>query len=97
MIINKKSINYPLLVFLLSVTAINGVTELNQKCSDIMGLVLGLLVGIIFGIIYYTFLYMAAKEKYVYFADTVSNNVQCGKPANQQFKCQVYQNGEVIM
>ena len=39
-------INYSLLVFLLSVTAINGVTELNQKCSDIMGLVLGLLVGI---------------------------------------------------
>jgi hypothetical protein len=97
MIINKNSINYSLLVFLLSVTAINGVTELNQKCSDIMGLVLGLLVGIIFGIIYYTLLYMAAKGKYVYFADTVSNNVQCGKPTNQQFKCQVYQNGEVIM
>lgn len=97
MIINKNSINYPLLVFLLAVTAINGVSELNQKCSDIMGLVLGLLVGIIFGIVYYTLLYMAARGKYVYFADTVSNNVQCGKPTNQQFKCQVYQNGEVIM
>ena len=95
MVINNQH-NYSLLVFLIAITGINVVTEYNQKCSDIMGLVLGLLVGIFFGLLYYTLLYISTKNKFVYFADTVSNNVQCSKPTNQQFKCQVYQDGEVI-
>ena len=97
MIINRKSgINYSLLIFLLGVTAINVITEFNQKCSDIMGIVLGLLVGISFGVLYYTLLYISTNSKFVYFADTVSNNVQCAKPTDQNFKCQVYKNGTVI-
>ena len=95
MIINNQH-NYSLLVFLIAITGINVVTEYNQKCSDIMGLVLGLLVGIFFGLLYYTLLYISTSSKFVYFADTISNNVQCSKPTNQQFKCQVYRNGEVI-
>ena len=95
MTINDKP-NISLLVFLLVITAINAVTEYNQRCSDIMGIILGILLGTIFGIVYYTLLYISTKNKFVYFADTVSNNVQCSKPTNQQFKCQVYQDGEVI-
>jgi hypothetical protein len=95
MIINNQH-NFSLLVFLIGVTAINAVTEYSQKCSDIMGLILGLLVGIFFGLLYYSLLYISTKSKFVYFADTISNNVQCSKPTNQQFKCQVYKNGEVI-
>jgi hypothetical protein len=95
MVINSQH-NFSLLLFLIGVTAINVVTEYNQKCSDIMGLILGLLIGVFFGILYYSMLYISTKSKFVYFADTVSNNVQCSKPTNQQFKCQVYKNGEVI-
>ena len=95
MVINNQH-NYSLLVFLIAITGINIVTEYNQKCSDIMGLVLGLLVGIFFGLLYYTLLYISTSSKFVYFADTISNNVQCSKPTNQQFKCHVYRNGEVI-
>lgn len=95
MVINNQH-NYSLLVFLIAITGINVVTEYNQKCSDIMGLVLGVLVGIFFGLLYYTLLYISTSSKFVYFADTISNNVQCSKPTNQQFKCQVYKNGEVI-
>lgn len=95
MVINNQH-NYSLLVFLIAITGINIVTEYNQKCSDIMGLVLGVLVGIFFGLLYYTLLYISTSSKFVYFADTISNNVQCSKPTNQQFKCQVYKNGEVI-
>lgn len=95
MVINNQH-NYSLLLFLIGVTAINAVTEYSQKCSDIMGLLLGLLVGVFFGLLYYTMLYISTKSKFVYFADTISNNVQCTKPTNQQFKCQVYKNGEVI-
>jgi len=95
MVINNQH-NFSLLVFLIGVTAINVVTEYSQKCSDIMGLILGLLVGVFFGLLYYTMLYISTKSKFVYFADSISNNVQCTKPTNQQFKCQVYKNGEVI-
>jgi hypothetical protein len=96
MVINPNSTNYSLVIFLLAVTCINIVTEYFQKCSDIMGIILGVLVGIIFAIVYYTMLYISTKNKFIYFADSVSDNVQCSKPANQQFKCQVYKNGEVI-
>lgn len=95
MVINNQH-NFSLLLFLIGVTVINAVTEYSQKCSDIMGLLLGLLVGVFFGLLYYTMLYISTKSKFVYFADTISNNVQCTKPTNQQFKCQVYKNGEVI-
>jgi len=95
MVINNQH-NFSLLLFLIGVTAVNFVTEYNQKCSDILGLVLGLLIGVFFGLLYYSLLYISTKSKFVYFADSVSNNVQCSKPTNQQFKCQVYRNGEVI-
>jgi hypothetical protein len=95
MVINNQH-NFSLLVFLIAITGINVVTEYYQKCSDIMGLVLGLLVGMLFGLLYYSLLYISTSSKFVYFADTISNNVQCSKPTNQQFKCQVYRNGEVI-
>jgi hypothetical protein len=85
--------NFSLLVFLIAITAINTVTEYNQRCSDIMGIVLGLLIGISFGILYYTVLYISTQHKFVYFANTASDNVQCNKPTKQNFKCQVYSNG----
>ena len=67
--------NFPLLVFLLATTSINTVSEYNQSCSDIMGIVLGLLIGIIFGILYYMGFKMQSSN-FVYFADPISNNVQ---------------------
>ena len=87
--------NFPLLVFLIAITSINTVTEYNQSCSDIMGIVLGLLIGILFAIVYYSILFMTNK-KFVYFADPISNNVQCSKPTKQSFKCKRYINGEEV-
>ena len=85
--------NFSLLVFLIAITAINTVTEYNQRCSDIMGIILGLLIGISFGILYYTVLYITTQHKFVYFANTASDNVQCNKPSKQDFKFQVYSDG----
>ena len=93
MLINNQ-LNYSLLLFLIATTAINCVVEFSQLCSDIMGLVLGLLIGIIFGIVYYSILYASKKSNLVYFSDTISNNVQCSKPTKQNFKCEVYKDGE---
>jgi len=92
--LNNNQHNYSLLVFLIGITSINGVVEYNEKCSDIMGIVFGLLLGIIFGIVYYNVLYMSKKSNLVYFSDPISNNVQCSKPTKQNFKCQVYKDGQ---
>ena len=93
MIINSLN-NLPLLVFLISVLAINSVVELQQNCTDIMGIVLGALVGILFGIVYYSVLIATKKSNLVFFTDPVSNNVKCSKPTKQNFKCQVYKDGK---
>ena len=98
MIFNNQT-NHSLVVFLSGITCINAVIEYNQKCSDIMGIVLGLLLGTIFGIIYYFAIFMSNDEKkrgdLVYFSDTISNDIKCGKPTTKQnFKCEVYRNGQ---
>lgn len=92
--INNNQTNSALLVFLLAILAINSVVELQQNCTDIMGVVLGILIGIIFGIVYYSLLIINNKKNSVYFTDPVSNNLQCSKPTNQNFKCQVYKDGK---
>ena len=98
MVINNQT-NYPLLVFLIVITCINAVIEYYQKCSDIMGIVLGLTLGTILGIAYYSALYYSNMEKkrndLVYFSDTISNDVKCGKRGPQNFKCEVYKNGKL--
>jgi len=98
MIFNNQ-INHSLVVFLSGITCINAVIEYNQKCSDIMGIVLGLLLGTTFGIIYYFAIFMSNDQKrrgdLVYFSDTISNDVKCSKPTTKQnFKCEVYRNGK---
>jgi len=95
MLINNQ-LNLPLLIFLISTSCVNSIVELQQNCSDIMGIVLGLLVGIIFGIGYYFILKMSNENNLVYFSDPVSNNVQCSKPTQQNFKCEVFKNGVSI-
>jgi len=94
MIINNQQ-NYSLLVFLVGITTINAVVEYSNKCSNIMGIVSGFGCGTLLGIAYYLILFMSSKDsKLIYFSDTISNNVQCGKPnTNQNFKCEVFKDG----
>jgi hypothetical protein len=94
MIINNQQ-NYSLLVFLVGITTINAVVEYSNKCSNIMGIVSGFGCGTLLGIAYYLLLFVTSKDsKLIYFSDTISNNVQCGKPnTNQNFKCEVFKDG----
>jgi hypothetical protein len=82
-------------VFLIGITTINAVVEYSNKCSNIMGIVSGVGLGIGCAIAYYLILFMSSKDsKLIYFSDTISNNVQCGKPnTNQNFKCEVFKDG----
>ena len=92
MIINNQ-LNPGILLFLISITAINIGVENHLKCSNISSGILGILVGMIFAMIYYTILRLNNNDSLVYFTQKISNNIQCSKPENNRFKCQVYKNG----
>jgi hypothetical protein len=93
---NNNQQNYPLIVFLVAITTINAVVVGHQQCSNMMGIISGILIGVLLGIGYYCLLYISKQSNLVYFSDTVSNNVQCSRPSRQNFKCEVYKNGETI-
>jgi hypothetical protein len=93
----KNQQNIGLIVFSTSLVLINAVTESIYKCSGLFGIILGILIGIIFAIIYYSLL-MTSNDtsKYLLFSDSISNNTQCSRVGNQNFKCSLYKNGVQI-
>jgi hypothetical protein len=61
-----------------------------------VGVTIGTLCGVVYGIICFFIIYKAG-DKYLYFSTSKSSTGEyCSKPANQQFKCNVYKNGQLI-
>ena len=61
-----------------------------------VGVTIGTLCGVVYGIICFFIIYKAG-DKYLYFSTSTSSTGEyCSKPANQQFKCNVYKNGQLI-
>ena len=75
---------------------IDAVTKLTNNCTPPLGVVSGGLIGYVLGVIYYTLLKGTGNQKLLYLNELQSNNVVCSKPSEQQFKCAVYKNGELI-
>ena len=82
----NNATNFPLIVFLISLLGINGSVEYSDLCTPLFGIFLGILLGIFFGIVYYSLIAMTNKDL-AYFTKIDSNNIQCGKPKRQQFRC----------
>lgn len=89
----NNQINPALLMFLIALLGINGSIELSDRCTNITGVVLGGIVGILFGIVYYSMLKMSGNERLAYFTQEISDNIQCSKPTDKQFKCKAYRDG----
>ena len=92
----NKTINWPIFIGLLLITFLNAAFRLNLQCNKLLDMIVGLLIGALCGIGYYTLIQSYGGHKYLFFSYTDSNNTVCNKPSNQQFKCVVYKNGEVI-
>ena len=88
--------NYQLLSFLIATTCINAVVEWSQKCGNIYEILGSIAIGASLGALYYFLLNLSNNSNLVYFSDTISNNVQCTRPSNQNFKCKVYKGGNTI-
>ena len=91
-----KQMNYSVIVTLLLLFIIDAVTKVTNNCTPPLGVISGGLIGYVLGIAYYSMLKASGSEKFLYLNELQSNNVVCAKPSEQQFKCAVYKNGQLI-
>ena len=90
------TVNYPFLLSILSLFAIDSYTKVLKRCSNWLGPTVGGVVGGMAGGIWYAIFRAAGYPSLLYFNDYSSNRVFCKKPSKQSFKCRVYKNGELI-
>ena len=87
--------NFPLLIILLLLYAIDVVMKIKNDCTTYIGVALGSIVGIIWGVTWF-FVIQTQNKGLLYYDDLISNKVACSRPSQQQFKCAVYKNGELL-
>jgi hypothetical protein len=74
---------------------IDAAARMRSDCSSKAGIAIGGLTGLILGVFMYFVLTWVGLGKFLYYS-TGSNNVYCSKPKEQNFKCHVYKNGNII-
>lgn len=82
--------------FLLVLMLIDGITRVLWMCTTWAGIIFGSLIGIILGMAYFSILHNAGADNLLYFSNSVSDRAICSRPKKQQFKCNVYKNGELV-
>ena len=92
----NNQMNYPVIITLLCLLALDSLSKIKGKCTTAGGSVLGTLLGFVFGALWYTLFHGMGYDSLLYFDEMDSNNVVCSKPSKQTFKCSVYKNGELV-
>jgi hypothetical protein len=87
--------NFPLLSLLFVIYAIDCVVKTGNKCTSPIGIILGSFVGMVWGLLWY-FLIQTQNPELLYYDDLISNKIACSRPTQQQFKCSVYKNGQLL-
>jgi hypothetical protein len=87
--------NFPLLILLFVIYAIDCVVKTGNKCTSPIGVILGSFVGMVWGLLWY-FLIQTQNPELLYYDDLISNKIACSRPSQQQFKCSVYKNGQLL-
>ncbi len=91
-----NQMNYSIFISLSILFIIDGITKITNKCTPPLGVIAGGIIGYVFGVVYYSLLKTTGNQKFLYLNELKSNNVVCSKPSQQQFKCSVYKNGQLI-
>ena len=94
--INMGMVNFPLIIIFLLLYICDCVIKLRNKCSSMTGVVMGSILGLFFGITWFLIIRASGQTGLLYYDDLVSNKIACSRPTQQQFKCQVYKNGQLI-
>ena len=90
----NNQLNPALTVFLIAMLVVNGMVEYQDSCTSTGGSIVGALVGIIFGMLWYGLVAVSGHKDLAYFSKSISNNVTCGKPSRQNFRCNIVPGGE---
>ena len=80
----------------MSLFVIDGSSKVLNRCTGTGGVVLGGSLGLFFGLLFYNLLIITDNRDLLFFNEFISNEVMCSKPTQQNFKCAVYKNGELI-
>lgn len=91
----NRIMNFPLFIVMLILFAIDCVIKSGNYCTTPTGIILGSFVGIVWGLFWY-FLIQSQSPSLLYYDDLLSNKVACSRPTQQQFKCSVYKNGQLL-
>ena len=92
----NKLMNYPILITFLCLFITNAWTNVVNKCTPATGTILGGLIGMICALSWFSIFHSSGMDKLLYFNEMASNKVMCEKPTEQQFKCEVFKNGQLI-
>jgi len=87
--------NYYAVFGFLLLFGLDAYTRVSYFCISYLGIFLGSVIGILCGVVWYTIL-SGHGDAFIYYNTSSINNVYCSRPKKQQFKCNVYKNGEMI-
>jgi len=93
--ITNNIMNFPLLILLFVIYAVDCVIKTGNKCTSPVGVILGSFVGLVWGLLWY-FMIQTQNPELLYYDDLISNKIACSRPTQQQFRCAVYRNGELL-
>jgi hypothetical protein len=95
----NNSVNYGAIMFFVAYILYDLFMKMQLKCisslftatvaSDVIG---GMLLGVIVGVL----LYSSPLKNKLFINEITSNDTVCSRPSEQQFKCKVYKNGELV-
>ena len=94
--ISMEMINFPLIIVFVLLYVLDSIVKYTNKCSSLIGIIMGSILGLFFGISWFLLIRSTGQTGLLYYDDLVSNKIACSRPTKQNFKCQVYKNGELI-
>jgi hypothetical protein len=91
-----EAYNIPLIIILLIFSVIDVIVRYKYGCTTQVAILLGSVIGFSIAIIWVYMLKSSGNSSLLYYDDLVSNKQSCSRPSNEQFKCAVYKNGELL-
>lgn len=92
---NSDIMNYGVIVMFLILGAADVAVRLNHNCTNNSGIIFGIIFGLGVGLVWY-FIFSFSSPQLLYFEEYVSNKVACSVPKKQDFKCQLYKDGQLV-
>jgi len=91
-----KVFNIKLIIILLVCFVIDCIIRTKYQCTNYMAITLGICLGLGVALSWAYILKETNNKSLLYYDDLLSNKQSCSRPTNEQFKCSVFKNGELL-